>query len=59
MRGCFPLKLVALATRGRMQVVSLVTPGKPACRGGEDLSGQQWGWVARAEPGQATESSGL
>lgn len=57
--GLLPTERVVLATRGRMQVVSLVTPGKPACRDGEDLSGQQSGWMARAEAGQATEGLGL
>lgn len=44
---------VALATLGRMQVVSLVTPGKPAGRDRETWSGQRSGWVVQAEPGQA------
>lgn len=44
--------LVALATLGRMRVVSLVTPGKTACRAGGKWTGQRSGWVAQAEPGQ-------
>lgn len=50
---------VALATLGRMQVVSLVTPGKPACRDREKWTGQQSGWVVQAEPGQEAETPGL
>lgn len=59
MWGHFSLKQVALATLGRVQVVSLVTPGKPACRDGEKGSGQWSGWVVQEVPGQATENPGL
>lgn len=47
---------VALATLGRMQVVALVTPEKPACRDREKWTGQPTGWVVQAEPGQAAET---
>lgn len=52
MRGCFSLKQVALATLGRVQVVSLVTPGKPACRDGRSgLASGQAGWHRKSQAG--------
>lgn len=57
-RGLLLTELVALATLGRMRVVSLVTPGKAACRAGGKWTGQWSGWVAQAELGQAAETPG-
>lgn len=39
-------------------MVSLVTPGKTACRAGGKWTGQWSGWVAQADPGQAAETPG-
>lgn len=50
-KGLLLTELVALATLGRMQIVSLVTPGKAACRDGGKGTGQWSGLVAQAEPG--------
>lgn len=47
--GLLLTELVALATLGRMQVVSLVTLGKPACRNGEKWTGQWSGWHKQSQ----------